>query len=325
MSVSNYLHHPKIIKALSLTASLVVAFQIAYSLLKGGPACLNEGCRVVESLTVVPPLVLNIAGLVFFQLVFWSFRFLEAHPTHRDGWIGLLLLSGLAVEAVLLAYQLFVARAMCSYCLLILAFVIALNVAAGIRQLVSGLATLAAVVAAFSLLAFMPARVLPQNYSFELGTFGVRSCEAPSKKIYLFFSSDCPHCHRVIRELENCNSCELYLNPVENVNSLELEGVVRRPSYSPEINRLMLAVFGISEVPVLVVKNREGYTFIKGENNILSYVRLACFQQEPVFYLDRQNETRTSDITLFSDKEENCSIDISCSEKGGAGQSTEQP
>lgn len=182
--------HPRAIRALSLAASLVVAAQIAYSLIEGAPACLNEGCRVVESLTLVPPLLFNIAGLAFFQAVFWSFRLPGAQPSRRDGWLGLLLLSGLAAEAVLLAYQLFVARAMCSYCLLVFAFVLALNTAAGARQLVSALAVLAAVLAAFSSLAFMPSRVLPRNYSFELGTYGVRTCDAPSKKIFLFFSSD---------------------------------------------------------------------------------------------------------------------------------------
>ena len=325
MHITTHLHHPNAIKALSLSASLVVAFQVAYSLVNGSAACLNEGCKVVERLTVVPPLLLNIVGLVFFQSVFWSMRLLEKHPSRRDGWVGLLLLAGLAVEAVLLAYQLFVAKAMCSYCLLVLALVVALNVAAGVRQLISGMATLAAVVMAFSLLVFMPTRVLPQNYSFELGTYGVRTCETPSKKIFLFFSADCPHCQNVIQELENCNSCELYLNPVENVNALKLTGVERRPSYAPEVNRLMLALFGISEVPVLVVKNLEGYTFIRGEKNIISYIRLACFRQEPVLYLNRGTEPGAPDITLFSDKDENCSIDISCEGKGTDGQSTSSP
>ena len=47
---------------IALLASLVVGGQIASILLQGKSVCLNEGCQVVEQLTRVPPLFLNLLG-----------------------------------------------------------------------------------------------------------------------------------------------------------------------------------------------------------------------------------------------------------------------
>lgn len=326
MALTHTTTRHNIIRVLSMISSLLIASQIAVILVSGTAVCPNAGCTVVERLTVVSPLIFNVVGLLYFLSIFWISGWSRRRSGHHEAVLSFLLLAGLAAEGVFLGYQIFVARALCSYCLTVFACVVALNLAAGLRQLVSGMAALTAVVAAFSLLVFLPAQVRPDNYSFKLGTYAVRTCAAPSKEIFLLFSSECPHCQNVIRELENCNSCELNLNPIDKIENLDLAGVQRRPGYSPQINRLMLALFGIDEVPVLVVKSSEGYSFVKGEKNIISYIRVACFQQEPVMFLPHSTTTsRQQDITLFSEDDQNCSLDINCEDKDAGNRSLPAP
>ena len=54
---------------IALLAGLLTAAQSGFILLRGDSFCLNDGCRVVEELTRVPPLVVNLAGLLFFLTV----------------------------------------------------------------------------------------------------------------------------------------------------------------------------------------------------------------------------------------------------------------
>ncbi len=300
---------------LALSASLVIAVQIIYSLVNGSTICPNEGCELVERLTALSPLYFNILGLLYFQLVYWSFRFFKNKSLDGFDFSGLLLLAGLAVEGVLLAYQLFVAHVVCSYCILIFLFVIILNLVYGRKQLISGVTIVISIIFSFSILTFLPARVSSQLYSLESGSYGVKSCAEPSKKIYLIFSSDCTHCVNVIKALDNCNSCDFYLNPIEKIDAFKVNGLELAPSYSPEVNRLMLAILGIKEIPVLVVKDTAGLSFIKGEKNILNYVRNACFNQQPVLYFDQSLHPAVEEMKVLTEDGGECTLDIDCNDQ----------
>jgi hypothetical protein len=300
---------------LALSASLVIAVQIIYSLVNGSTICPNEGCELVERLTALSPLYFNILGLLYFQLVYWSLRFFKNKSLGGFDLSGLLLLAGLAVEGVLLAYQLFVAHVVCSYCILIFLFVILLNLVYGRKQLLSGVTIVLAILFSFSILTFLPARVSSQLYSLDNGSYGVKSCAEPSKKIYLIFSSDCSHCVNVIKALENCNSCDFYLNPIEKIDAFKVNGLELAPSYSPEVNRLMLAILGIKEIPVLVVKNTAGFSFIKGEDKILNYVRHACFDPQPVLYFDQSFQAGGQEMTVLTEDGGECTLDIDCTDQ----------
>jgi hypothetical protein len=296
-------------------ASLVIAGQIIYILVTGSAICPNSGCEIVERLTSISPLYFNALGFLYFQIVYWSLRFCKNRSIGGLDFPGLLLLAGLAVEGVLLAYQLFVAHVVCSYCILIFSFVIILNFIHDRKQMISGVTIIVAIIFSFSLLTFLPARVSSQLYSLESGSYGVKSCAAPSKEIFLIFSSDCSHCINVINALDNCNSCDFYLNPVDNLNNFKINGLELHTSYSPEVNRLMLAILGIKEVPVLVVKNTAGFSFIKGEDNILNYVRRACFDQQPVMYLDQSQLPEGEEMTVLTEDGEECLLDIDCKDQ----------
>ena len=124
----------------------------------------------------------------------------------------------------------------------------------------------------------------------------------------MFFS----HCINVINALDDCNSCDFYLNPVEKLDTFKVNGLELNASYSPEVNRLMLAILGIKEVPVLVVKNAAGFSFIKGEDQILNYVRHACFEPQPVLYFNQSLPPGGQEMTVLTEDGGECSLDIDC-------------
>lgn len=297
---------------LALTGSLIVAIQIIIILVSGSSACLNDGCKTVESLTVISPLVLNLIGFLYFQTVFWTLVRRKNHERPALDWPKLLLFAGLAVETVLFAYQLIVVGVFCAYCLTIFAFILALNLLSGMKQIVYAATLTVAVVLGFSVLSFMPVPISPQSYALEKGIFGTRTCSAPTKEVHLIFSANCPHCANVLEALEECNSCDLHLNPVTRVNKLDFDDIEINEDYAPRVNRMVLSVFGIEEVPVLLVKNNGGYRFIKGERNIINYIRHACFNQEPTFYLDSSRYSDPEKITAYSQEQGECAIQIDC-------------
>jgi hypothetical protein len=305
----------KIMRIVALCAVLITAFQAVINLITGSSICPNAGCKVVESLTSISPLYLNILGCIFFQVVFWLLGNLKSKPGNGRYLVGPILLCGLAFESALLGYQLFVAQSLCSYCLLILFFVIILNILYGTRQMAVGVAISAAVVISFSIMALFPASAGSQKYSLKNASFGLKSCASPTKEIYLIFSSDCPHCHQVIESLNNCNSCDLYLNPIDNISSLNIVGLEKNKSFSPGVNRLILEIFGIDSVPVLVVKDDESYRFVRGENRILNFIRRACFTHDEVLYFDKSPAAADKEITVLTEEDEECSVEIDCQSK----------
>ena len=278
----------------------------------GFSICPNAGCKVVEGLTSISPLYFNLLGLIYFQSVFWGLRIQKHHSTRPHDWLGLVLISGLVFDSVLLAYQIFVARTFCGYCLLIFAFVLTLNLFYGKRQMVAGIAILVMTFISFSALTFMPTGVLSQSEPLKTASYGVKSCSNPTKEIYLIFSSNCPYCENVLQTLSNCNSCDLYLNPIDNIGALKNMVLDLNPKFSPAVNRLVLGVLGIDSVPVLVVKSAEGYRFIKGEKKIVNYVSHACFTDTDVLYYENPIQAEDEGITVITDQEGTCSVEIDC-------------
>ena len=305
----------KIMRIVALSASIIAGLQAAINFITGSSICPNAGCKVVENLTSIPPLYLNILGCIFFQLVFW----LLGHPKSKAGsnhyFVGPLLLCGLAFDCALMAYQIIAAHSLCSYCLLILFFVVILNILYGARQMAVGFAVSSAVVISLSILTLFPTGAGSKPYSLKNASYGLKSCASPTKEIYLIFSSDCPHCQQVIETLNNCNSCDLYLNPIGNVSSLNIKGLELNKNFSPQVNRLILEIFGIDSVPVLVVKNKESYRFVRGENRILSFIRRACFTHDEVLYFDKSSAAADREITLLTEENEECSVEIDCQAK----------
>ena len=299
-------------RIIALIASIGVAVQTLITLFSGSGYCPSQGCKVVESLTLIPPLWMNIMGLIFFQAVFWSLKLLKGKTFFKIDPTGLLLLGGLVFDASLLAYQVFVVQTFCAYCLAIFACVLALNILYGVRQTIWGLTALSVILFSFSILSFAPGTDQTDRFSLKTAAWGVRSCSAPTKEVYLIFSSTCPHCHNVIQSLNQCNSCDLYLNPIDPIDTLNLDGIERVDTFAPQINRHMLELLEIDTIPVLVSKSPDSYDIIRGEGNILNYLRKACFTDEEVLYLDTPISSGEDGITVLSGESGECSVNFDC-------------
>jgi len=297
----------------ALIASLITALQAAMGLIYGSTFCPNEGCKVVENLTTISPLYFNLMGLIFFQCVFWGLRFQKNKSKQPVDLLAIILITGLVFDSVLLGYQLFVVHTFCAYCVLIFAIVLILNLSYGKRQTAAGIAVAAVTIFSFSVLTFIPTGGLSHTEPLKNAAFGVKSCTAPTKEIYLIFSSNCPYCENVLQTLSNCNSCDLYLNPIDDIKSISNIELEPNPEFAPEINRLVLSVMGIDTVPVLVVKSDGGYRFIKGESKIVNYVQHACFTEADVLYLkDGISTDDQQGLTVITDQEGECSVAIDC-------------
>jgi len=298
--------------SLALLGALGAAVQSTLLLVRGEAICLNEGCRVVEGLTRVPPLFINLAGLGFFlaaALLAW--RAPAGGAARRL--LRTLLLAGIAAEGVLFSYQLFVAKAFCAWCLTVFALLVLLNLAAGARQALGAAAVFAASLAAFAALRFGVVQPPAGARALDVGTYGVRRCDVPAKQLYLVFSSNCPHCAAVLQALESCNSCNFHFNPIDRIAGLDLPGVERSASWDPAVNRELLALLGIDEVPALLVPGPEGMSIIRGEKRILAFIRAECFRAAPVLNIDPSRVLGDGALELFRDeKDDGCNVTVEC-------------
>jgi uncharacterized membrane protein len=305
----------KLISCFSFAASILICIQMLIILIRGEAACLNQGCKIVENLITIPPLYFNLVGFFYFQTVCWLFFLARRKGNLFLDLSRLFLLTGVAVESVLIAYQIYVAEALCAYCLILFLIVFLLNALAGWKQFVAGISILSGVIIISSMLSYGPIALLSKQQTINSGTFGTRTCINPKKELYLFFSADCPHCKNVIQALEGCSSCDFHFNPIEKLDNFELKGTKRTASYDPELNKLLLKLLGIDSIPVLLEKNQSGFSIIKGEKQIIHYIQQACYQAAPLIYLDRQGQSSQDGIPVFSEAGE-CSLNIECEKDG---------
>ncbi len=268
--MNNAMHRPstaiRLATFLALIAALLTAAQSGFILLRGDAFCLNEGCRVVEDLTRVPPLVVNLAGLVFFLALIFGLRASGSLRRRLPRFVAPLLLAGLAVEGVLFGFQLFVAEAFCSYCLAVLGAVVALNLLLGARQAAHGLLFFLAALLAFSSLELE--RPGQGGAALKDGIFASRTGTAADSEHHLFYSSTCAHCERVIGSLRTSSGATVLFHPIDRVQGLDLPGAQLRGDYDADANRALLTGLGLDEIPVLITKTADGFTILRGETAI---------------------------------------------------------
>jgi hypothetical protein len=95
---------------------------------------------------------------------------------------------------------------------------------------------------------------------------------------------------------------------------MDIPGIELNEDFSARINAHILTVLGIDTIPVLVSKGPDSYSIIKGEKNILHYIRHACFTSDDVLYLDKSISTDEEEISVFSEESGECSITVDCTE-----------
>jgi hypothetical protein len=265
---------------LSLLAYVVIIVQALLIIFRGGAFCVDEGCKIVEALTLIPPFYFNLLGAAYFFAIFCT-ALITKHRSGIEPLLCISLVSGLAAGGILLGYQIFVAHTFCSYCLFVFLLMVILNILMGFRQLTLGLAIIVVQLFVFSLLRFEAAEDYLHGLTLDHGTYAARRCSDPVKQLYLIFSEDCPHCYKVIEALEGCTRCEFHFNPIKKIGADLLPGLRPNEKYLPGINAAALKILGIDTVPVLIAKNHDGLTFITGEQNIINYIQNACFGGMP--------------------------------------------
>lgn len=250
--------------------TLVQALLLAYDQ-KG--ICFNDGCEVVDSLTIVDPLFINLGGFIFFQTVFWGIWFARNKP-ERMRYVKTVLLAGLAAEAVLVAFQYLIAQTFCSYCLLIFGLVVILNLLAGLRHFIVGAVIFSAVLAGFASLQFSMAGSAPMK-NLQAGIYAsVKGSEL--EKRYLFFSSSCKYCEEVIALLNKENLCAINFNPIDEIEDFNLQDAELQEGYQPAVNKAFLQSMGLDYIPVLFLESKSGFQVISGAGPIKDYFNEKC-------------------------------------------------
>lgn len=272
----------------SLTGLIVTLCQVAYIIIYGDAACLNDGCAVVENLIPVPPLPFNLLGAGYFLAVTLS-AFLEKRFYLFTDLIDILLLGGMVTEGSLIAFQVFVAGTFCSYCLLICAVIVIMNIFRGKKHFITGLSLAIIEASVFIMLnVFIMLQPVKSDLNFNdlsltSGTYAVKTCSHTSKRVFLIFSEKCPHCKKVLAALKGCSKCEVHFNPIAKTEREILPGLEKVPDFNPEINRYALHLLDIMEIPVLVVQNSDGYRFIRGADGIIRFIETECSGIEDPF------------------------------------------
>lgn len=262
---------------IAMGGSLLTLIQII--LLESGldGICFSSGCEIVDSQTTIPPVAFNFCGLVFFQAVFWGV-WVGRKSQELQFYVRMLLWAGLAAEGVLVAFQYLVLETFCSYCLIIFALVVLLNLLGGLHQAVTGAAVFVAVVIAFASLEFTsPTTESAAGLSaLEQGTYAVLPGEENKPQLVLFFSSTCPHCEKVIASMQQGSACTVRFNPVSKVAKFPLTGVPPIGDYDIGINRAFMASLEQKYIPVLLVKQQKSLQLISGGNAIMKYLDESC-------------------------------------------------
>ena len=257
-------------KQIALLAALMTMAQLGFIWWKGDAFCLNQGCKVVEQLTKVSPVVINLVGLIYFLLLFWGLQVSRNQIRRVPRFVAPLLLGGLAVEGVLIGFQYLVAQAFCFYCLSILAAVVLLNIMLGWRQLLHGAFIFSAVFLALASLKLNP--VIAGQSAFKQGIFATRPGAPSQSASYLFYSSTCAHCQNVLAVLGRNPKIAVHLNPVDVVTTTSLPGVQINKTYSFQVNRDLLASLSIDEIPVLMRTTPTGLSVFRGEQAIIAAI-----------------------------------------------------
>lgn len=87
----------------------------------------------------------------------------------------------------------------------------------------------------------------------------------------------------------------------------------RAASYDPGVNRGLLALLGIEEVPVLLVPGPEGMSVIRGEKRLLAYIAAECFRAAPVLNVDPSRLFESGSLALFRfENDDGCNVTVDC-------------
>ncbi|MGW8192908.1 MAG: hypothetical protein ACWGOX_01460 [Desulforhopalus sp.] len=299
---------------IAFLASILTAGQIYFISSGGKTLCFNDGCDIVDSMTLFSPMVFNVAGLLFFQSLFWLLILGRNGAEYWHKLARLLLLAGLAAEAVLIFFQYSIAGVFCSYCLVIFSFILLLNILCGLRQILRGAVLFGAVSIACFSLRFSDGKA-PAEGALDAGTMAKVEGSREGVQLYLFFSATCGHCEEVIESLSRENICSVRFNPIEPVEKFSFAGAEYLVEYDPQINFNFMKSLSIAEVPVLVVRENQQILVLKGGQRIAQYLDENC-REAPVADYSGTSEATPAGLSFLPDtqnrEDDACAVDSEC-------------
>ncbi len=294
--------------AVAVAAAVLTGVQAATVALTGAELCVGQGCALVGRLTRLPPALFNLVGCaVFAAVAALAWRARRPGGGGAGAVLPVLLAGAWAAEGVLFAYQWHVAGAWCTYCLVVLAAVAALNVLCSGRRAAYGAAGFVATATIFSLLSFVPF-----NRTIADGMVAVRPGQG-GPAVYLIFSEDCPHCREVENALEQLPRCTVRYNPVARVSDDLLPGLDRRPGYDPRVNLAVATLLGLETVPILLAEEYGGFRVINGTEAILDYLSGMCGDEPEATPLPLIGAPAAPGASLFGG-DDGCGIQVDCDE-----------
>ncbi|MBT8346620.1 MAG: hypothetical protein KJO28_09965 [Desulfofustis sp.] len=307
----------------ALIGCLITGVQSVLIYIQGEGVCFNEGCKIADSLTLVDPLYFNLAGFFFFLIVLIGLSRARKGSSLWQRFTSLLLLAGLAAEAVLLSFQIIIIQAICSYCLIIMALIVLANMCMGLKQMFKGMVIFSAVLIASFSLDYRGGAVTSKP--LEQGTMARYQPENSSKRLLLFISSSCTHCQSVLDSLKDNPGCAVDFNPVDRYDNFSFPDAEPVAGYKPRINLHYLKKLGISEVPVLLDRQETSMLVIRGGEAIKAYIDQQCgprLPQPPAPALQQSAEQMSSMSTSsyalpLPGEEDGCAIEEDCEDPLG--------
>jgi hypothetical protein len=83
-------------------------------------------------------------------------------------------------------------------------------------------------------------------------------------------------------------------------------------------------MLNITTIPVLLVQNQDGLTFIKGEDNINRFISHTCFRQEQELSIDPSlSNLPENGMNIYDGQGEECDIEVECPDEPEQTQSPE--
>jgi len=260
------------------TAFLAILFQLIHIYINGHEICLNNGCKFIEELTNVPPFLFNLIGLIYF-LALLILKLFEKKHNLIPRILNLFLICGASTEAVLLAFQKFIANNYCSYCIFLSCLLFLLILIRGFDIFLLSVSVLLSGILIFSLLNFSNAIIKQVNRGLISGSFAqvITESESNNIKLFLIFSNKCPHCKKVLENIPPKLDIPLYLNPLSYISTMTYINsktkIKKFEHYKPIVNLFFIRIIRDTEVPILVIKKGNIINYIQGDKSIIKYLK----------------------------------------------------
>jgi len=201
--------------------------------------CSSTGCTLAEELLRYSSLYLNYFGMIG-GVAIAIFGYLSLRKDRdnslREVLFFVTLYSAIAFESIMIGYQIIANPEPCSFCMGVYAQLLLIALLSSWRYL---LYAVPAIVALFISLASL---AVPQNRAI-ITTDGN----------YLIYSKSCPHC--------------------ENVKSyFKKSSIAYTPLSIKDVNtRVLIKQLGITQVPVLVIRQQNSTQILKGDHSIIEH------------------------------------------------------